>query len=110
MLAHPQLFMWVTLFTLETILHITILLDQHFFIKNLSDLTYFLELGITRNKIGIYLSQRKYTLDFLIGTGMLACTLVPTPMVHFAHLSTEKNSKLNKEDSTSYRRLFGHLI
>jgi len=66
----------------EEITHITTLLHQHFKIKNLGDLTFFLGLEVARNNTGIHLSQRKYTMDLLHETRMLECAPVPTPMVH----------------------------
>jgi len=89
--------------------NIITLFYQDFRIKNLR-LTYFLGIEVARNKIGIHLSKRKYTLDLLEETGMLACATVPTPMVHFARFYVKKGFKLNEKDSSSYRRLIGRLI
>jgi len=86
------------------------MLDQHFKIKNLGDLTYFLGFEVARNKTGIYRSQRNYTIDLLQETGMLDYVAMPTPMVHSTHLSANEGIKLNEEKSTSYRRLIGRLI
>ena len=61
----------------EEISRITNLLDQHFKIKNLGDLTIFLGLKVAGNSTGIHLSQRKYTLDLLHDAGMLDCALMP---------------------------------
>ncbi|XP_043687769.1 uncharacterized mitochondrial protein AtMg00810-like [Telopea speciosissima] len=46
-------------------------LHQHFQIKNLGALKYFLGIEVLRNKKGISLSQRKYVLNLLTDTGML---------------------------------------
>lgn len=94
----------------EEIKHITTLLHQHFQIKNLGDLTFFLGLEVARNSAGIHLSQRKYTMDLLHETGMLECAPVPTPMVHSSPLSSTQGVPLAAADSSSYRRLIGRLI
>ena len=93
----------------EEIAHITKLLDQHFIIKNLGDLTYFLGLEVARNKSGLHISQRKYTLD-LHETGMLDCAPMPTPMSHSSRLSSTDSVHLNEEESSTYHRLIGRLI
>jgi hypothetical protein len=41
--------------------------------KDLGSLKYFLEIKMSRSKKGIFLSQRKYTLDLLQEISMLAC-------------------------------------
>jgi len=66
----------------EEIIHITTMLNQHFKIKNLDDLTFFLGLEVAHNSAGIHLSQGKYTMDLLHETKMLDCAPVLTPMVH----------------------------
>ena len=90
--------------------NITTLLHQHFQIKNMGDLTFFLGLEVAHNRAGIHLSLRKYTMDLLHETGMLECALVPTPMVHFSPLSSTQGVPLAAVDSSSYRRLIGRLI
>nr|KYP35148.1 Retrovirus-related Pol polyprotein from transposon TNT 1-94 [Cajanus cajan] len=87
---------------------ITVLLDETFKIKDLGDLTYFLGLEVSRNKTGIHLSQRKYTLDILSNTGMLACSPSSTPMDNSVHLSASSGEPL--VDPSAYRRLIGRLI
>jgi len=82
----------------EEIAHITKLLDQQFKIKNLGDLTYFLELEVAHNKSSLHISQRKYTLDLLHETRMLNCAPMPTPMPHSSRLSSTNNIKLNEEE------------
>ena len=47
--------------------HFTTLLDNH----NLGDITYFLDLEVARNYIGIHLNQRKYMLDLFQKTRMI---------------------------------------
>jgi len=91
----------------QNINHITQLLDQRFKLKNLGDLTYFLGFEIARNKDGIDLSQRKYTIDLLTDTGMLDSSLVSTPMNFSTKFHADGELLPNP---TSYRKLIGKLI
>jgi hypothetical protein len=50
-------------------------LSKEFEMKDLGDLKYFLGIEVSRSNKGIFLSQRKYALDLLQETGMLACQL-----------------------------------
>ena len=83
-------------------------LASKFEMKDLGQLKYFLRIKVSRSKAGISLSQRKYVLDFLTETGMLAYKLVETPI--------EMNHKLGKSvdqvssDKGSYQQLVGKLI
>ncbi|KAL5804478.1 hypothetical protein ACOSQ3_031278 [Xanthoceras sorbifolium] len=86
-------------------------LATEFEMKDLGVLRYFLGIEVARSKHGIFLSQRKYVLDLLTETGMLASKPTDTPM--------DQNHKLcecpdhpdrtpaNKE---RYQRLVGKLI
>ena len=79
-----------------------------FEIKDLGNLTYFLGKEIVRSKEGISVSQRKYTLDLLVETGVLGCRSSDTPI--------EFNAKLGNScdrvsiDKEKYQRLVGKLI
>ncbi|KAL0360592.1 UNVERIFIED_CONTAM: Retrovirus-related Pol polyprotein from transposon RE1 [Sesamum radiatum] len=55
-------------------------LAAEFEMKNLGELKYFLGIEIVRSDQGISLSQRKYVLDLLTETGMLACRPAETPI------------------------------
>jgi hypothetical protein len=86
-------------------------LQSVFEIKDLGALTYFLGIEICRTDNGLFLSQRKYTLDLLTETGMLGCKPASTPL--------EDGYKVNRkgetndepfEDYQQYRRLVGKLI
>ncbi|WVZ22776.1 hypothetical protein V8G54_001320 [Vigna mungo] len=65
---------------MHTIDNITSLLHAHFKVKNMGNLSYFLGFEVARTSAGIHLSQRKYAMDLLTETGMLAAAPVSTPM------------------------------
>jgi len=90
--------------------NITNMFNNFFHIKNLGDLTYFLEIEVPRNDTNIHLSKRKYALDLLKDVGMLGCALVPTPMLLTSKLSATKSVLLNDKEAIAYRRLIGRLI
>ncbi|XP_019418520.1 PREDICTED: uncharacterized protein LOC109329296 [Lupinus angustifolius] len=85
------------------------LLNKRFSIKDLGQLKFFLGMEIARSNKGISLYQRKYTLDLLEETGMLASKPCSTPMEYTGKLiSTESGVPLN--DPTAYRRLIGKML
>ena len=55
-------------------------LHSVFDIKDLGELKYFLGIEICRSPEGLFLSQRKYTLDLLVETGMGDCRPAKTPL------------------------------
>ena len=55
-------------------------LFSHFRIKGLEKLKYFLGIKVAQSNSGMIISQRKYTLNILINTGMLDCKPVDTHM------------------------------
>lgn len=59
-------------------------LKQHLFkhvpTKDLSPLRYFLAIEVAQSKMGVDISQMKYTLNILVETRMLDCMSVDTPM------------------------------
>ncbi|XP_048232350.1 uncharacterized mitochondrial protein AtMg00810-like [Ricinus communis] len=83
-------------------------LKKEFDIKDLSQLSYFLGIEIAKSSKGLFLSQRKYTLDLLKETGKIGAKPALTPM--------ETKTKLNLEDGDPltnighYQRLVGKLI
>ncbi|KAK7393209.1 hypothetical protein VNO78_21739 [Psophocarpus tetragonolobus] len=93
---------------LSKIRRITHLLDLTFRIKDLGNLKFFLGLEVARSHSGIHLCQRKYTLDLLFDTGMLACKPASTPINYTARLHSASGVPLH--DPSPYRRLVGRLI
>ncbi|XP_043697527.1 uncharacterized mitochondrial protein AtMg00810-like, partial [Telopea speciosissima] len=83
-------------------------LHQHFQIKDLGTLKYFLGSEVLRSKKGISLSQRKYVLDLLIDTRMLTSKPTNTPMDPHQKLGSDEGEDFS--DVHRYKRLFGKLI
>ena len=51
-----------------------------FEMKSLGRLKYFLGIEMAQSKRGIFLSQRKYTLDLLLEVGLLDCKSADVPI------------------------------
>ena len=66
-------------------------LSSEFKMKDLDHLKYFLGIEVSRSDKGIFFSQRKYSLDLLQKTGMLACQPVDTPVEEGLKLCVETN-------------------
>ena len=81
---------------------------QQFRIKDLEDLKYFLGIEFSRFKVGIYMSQRKYTLDILQDTGLTGARPDKFPMEQYLKLTPDDGELL--KDPVKYRRLVGRLI
>ncbi|GAV78038.1 hypothetical protein CFOL_v3_21506, partial [Cephalotus follicularis] len=62
---------------------------------------------VAHSPSGIFLSQRKYTIDFLTETGMLGCKPADTPLEPNTHLKGQEGDPVDKG---SYQRLVGRLI
>ena len=84
-------------------------LSTQFKIKDLGPLKYFLGLEIARSTQGIYVNQRKYTLDILKDTGLVGAKPSCIPMEQHHALLAESASSLLSEVAP-YRRLVGRLI
>ncbi|XP_020225261.1 uncharacterized protein LOC109807145 [Cajanus cajan] len=90
----------------DQIKHLKGILAKEFEVKDLGQLKYFLGMEIARTKNGIYVSQRKYTLDLLQETGMLGCKAANTP-IEPEKRSEEESPPANKD---RYQSLVGKLI
>ena len=83
-------------------------LSREFEMKDLGPLKYFLGIEVSRSKMGIFLSQRKYTLDLLHETGMSRCQPIDTPMEEGLKLQLEPDQ--TPVDKGRYQRLVGRLM
>ena len=83
-------------------------LAQKFEIKDLGNLRYFLGIEVARSKKGIFLTQRKFTLDILKETGMLGCKPVDTPVD--ANFKLRTSSSVKEVNRERYQKLVGKLI
>ncbi|KAL1204565.1 Retrovirus-related Pol polyprotein from transposon RE2 [Cardamine amara subsp. amara] len=91
-------------------------LKSVFDIKDLGELKYFLGIEICRSPGGLFLSQRKYSLDLLKETGKIGSKPAKTPLEdgYKVRRKGEKGQEdpLDRpfEDPAQYRRLVGKLI
>jgi hypothetical protein len=93
---------------LEEIRKIKSQLKEKFDIKDLGYLKYFLGIEVAFSRKGLFISQRKYTLDLLKETGKLGCKPASTPIDTKHKLNTEDGEPL--EDIPQFQRLVGKLI
>jgi hypothetical protein len=84
------------------------LLYQHFEMKDLGHLSYFLDLEISSNSTGYYLSQAKYASDLLSCAVLIDTKVVFTPIEMNARLTPLDGTPLS--DATLYRQLVGSLV
>uniref|UniRef100_A0A2N9H689 Reverse transcriptase Ty1/copia-type domain-containing protein n=1 Tax=Fagus sylvatica TaxID=28930 RepID=A0A2N9H689_FAGSY len=83
-------------------------LSQHFEMKDLGTLSYFLGLEVTSSSDGYYLSQAKYATDLLSKAGLTDNKTVSTSLELNVKLNTTDGEPLS--DATLYRQLVGNLI
>ena len=83
-------------------------LALEFEIKDLRNLRYFLGMEVARNRSGIYVSQRKYVINFLKEIGMLGYKLVNTPVDPSVKLDLHSVGAL--VEKRQYQRLVSKLI
>ncbi|TYK00711.1 putative mitochondrial protein [Cucumis melo var. makuwa] len=83
-------------------------LGQHFEMKDLGSLNYFLGLEVSRRSDGYLLSQAKYASDLLARSGITDSNTASTPLDPNVHLTPYDGVPL--EDVSLYRQLVGSLI
>lgn len=96
------------------------MLQTHFKIKDFGEIRYFLGLEIARNKEGIVVNQRKFTLDLISEFGLAGTKSVSTSLkvnqrftsqefdMHYEPQETHEDVALN--DPTGYQKLVGKLF
>ncbi|XP_062080510.1 uncharacterized mitochondrial protein AtMg00810-like [Humulus lupulus] len=94
--------------TLSHLQHLQQSLHAQFKLKALGQLKYFLGFEIARSSSGLFLSQRKYTLQLLEDTWYLGCKPVATPMDPRNKLNTNFGEPL--PHPSQYRCLIGRLL
>ena len=83
-------------------------LSQHFEMKDLGTLSYFLGFKVTSSSNGYYLSQAKYASDLLSKAGIIDNKIVSTPLEYNAKLTPLDDEPIS--DATRYHQLVGSLI
>lgn len=83
-------------------------LDSKFKLKDLGAIKYFLGIKIARSIVGITLCQRKYALEILEDSDMLASKVLKFPVEQNIKLSSNEGTLMT--NPSVYRRLIGRLI
>ena len=83
-------------------------LDNKFKLKDLGTMKFFLGLEVPRTTKGISFCQRKFTLELLSETGLLACKPSNVPMDQSLKLSSSSGD--NVPDPSLYRRFISKLL
>uniref|UniRef100_A0A2N9GD96 Reverse transcriptase Ty1/copia-type domain-containing protein n=1 Tax=Fagus sylvatica TaxID=28930 RepID=A0A2N9GD96_FAGSY len=83
-------------------------LGQHFEMKDLGPLNYFLGLEVSSSSDGYYLTQAKYTSDLISRAGITDSKIIDTPIEYNNRLNTHDGEPL--PDATLYRQLVGSLV
>lgn len=84
------------------------LLNGHFHMKDLGPLRYFLGLEIGRTSQGIFMSQKKFTLDLIKEAGLDNARPSKVPMDQHLKLTADEGDPL--PNGEEYKRLIGKLI
>ncbi|KAL0641354.1 hypothetical protein Bca4012_102580 [Brassica carinata] len=87
-------------------------LKSVFDIKDLGEMKYFLGIEICRSKEGLFMSQRKYTMDMLKETDVLGGKIAKTPLEEGYKVlrEGEVEEKQLFDDAKLYRKMVGKLI
>jgi hypothetical protein len=88
--------------------HLISFLNTQFKLKDLGSLKYFLDLEVAKSSKGIYVCQRKYTLEIIEDTSLLASKPATFPLESNIKLSRTSDDLL--QDPTFHRRLVGRLL
>lgn len=83
-------------------------LSEHFHMKDLGSVSYFLGLEVAHSEHGIFISQKKYALELLTEAEVMNNKPYKLPMDQ--HLKLQANTGTPLLDPESYRRLIGKLI
>ena len=83
-------------------------LSQHFEMKDLGTLSYFLGFKVTSSSNGYYLSQAKYASDLLSKADIIDNKIVSTPLEYNAKLTPLDDEPIS--DATRYHQLVSSLI
>jgi hypothetical protein len=83
-------------------------LHQHFEMKDLGHLSYFIGLEVSSNSTSYYLSQAKYAFDLLSHAGLTDTKVVSTPLEMNTRLTPLDGT--HHSDATLYRQLVGSLV
>ncbi|KAM6559603.1 hypothetical protein CsatA_028842 [Cannabis sativa] len=93
---------------LPTLQHLQDSLQARFKLKTLGPLKYFLGFEIARAATGLFLSQRKYTLQLLHDTGYTSSKPAKAPMDPRQRLDDKEGDPL--DNPSHYRQLIGRLL
>ena len=83
-------------------------LGAQFQMSDLGPLSYFSGIEVTKSAKGYYISQSKYTQDFIARSGLTDNRTVATPME--LHLQLRPDDGIPLEDPSRYRHLVGSLV
>jgi hypothetical protein len=84
------------------------LLNDRFKLKDLEQLKYFLGLEVAQSELGISVCQRKYALEVLEDTSLLASK--PAKFLMEPSVKFSKDFGILLDDLSSYRRLIGRML
>lgn len=95
--------------TLETLIsELKTSLNQDFTIKDLGYAKYFMGLKVARSHVGIFVNQKRYTMDIISEVGMTQGKEANTPLPSVLQLQEDEGVLL--DDPTVFRRLIGRLL